>query len=86
MMHHLESRRRIWVNTWRTVYVLGLLALDIILYKGRLEMKAYKLRKLRHIMPEVFRVVLVPAGITFMRLHDVIQFAMGWQLDTVWDK
>ncbi len=35
-------------------------------------MKAYKLRiVLRRVMPEVFRVVLVPAGITFMRLHDV---------------
>ena len=42
-------------------------------------MKAYRLRVvLRHVKPETYRVVLVPAGITFMRLHDVIQFAMGW--------
>lgn len=43
-------------------------------------MKAYRLRiVLRHVKPEVYRVVMVPAGITFLRLHDVIQFAMGWQ-------
>lgn len=43
-------------------------------------MKAYRLRiVLRHVKPNVYRVVMVPAGITFIRLHDVIQFAMGWQ-------
>ncbi len=34
---------------------------------------------LRHVEPEASRVVMVPSGITFLRLHDVIQFVMGWQ-------
>lgn len=43
-------------------------------------MKAYKIKiTLKNSNPLVWRVVIVPAGITFKRLHDVIQFSMGWR-------
>ncbi len=43
-------------------------------------MKAYKLRVvLRGVEPEVSRVFMLPAGITFLRLHEVVQMGMGWQ-------
>jgi hypothetical protein len=42
--------------------------------------KSYQIKiSLRHIEPEVVRRVVMPAEINFLRLHDVIQFAMGWQ-------
>ncbi|MGG3450569.1 plasmid pRiA4b ORF-3 family protein [Domibacillus aminovorans] len=43
-------------------------------------MKAYQLLiTLKHINPAVWRRILIPAETNFKRLHDTIQFAMGWQ-------
>ena len=43
-------------------------------------MKAYEIDvKLTDSNPLVWRKIMVPAGITFKRLHDTIQMAMGWQ-------
>ena len=42
-------------------------------------MKAYQIKiKLIDSEPLIWRRVIVPAEITFKRLHDTIQFAMGW--------
>ena len=42
-------------------------------------MKAYEFDvKLSHSNPLIWRKIVVPAGITFKRLHDTIQMAMGW--------
>ncbi len=42
-------------------------------------MKAYQIKiELIASEPLVWRRIIVPAGITFKRLHDTIQFAMGW--------
>lgn len=42
-------------------------------------MKAYEIEvKLSDSNPLVWRKIMVPAGITFKRLHDTIQMAMGW--------
>lgn len=49
-------------------------------------MKAYKIKiELTGSKPLIWRRVLVPAEITFKRLHDVIQFAMGWGNDHLYD-
>ena len=42
-------------------------------------MKGYQLRIALKELPTVWRRVLVPGGITFLTLHQVIQYAMGWQ-------
>lgn len=43
-------------------------------------MNAYLIRiSLVGAVPPIWRRVYVPAEITFKRLHDVIQYAMGWQ-------
>ena len=43
-------------------------------------MKAYKIKiELRNSNPLIWRKVIVPSEITFRRLHDVIQFVMGWK-------
>lgn len=42
-------------------------------------MKAYQIKiELIDSEPLIWRRVIVPAEITFKRLHDTIQFAMGW--------
>ena len=42
-------------------------------------MKAYKLKiTLLDVNTPVWRIIVVPADITFKRLHDTIQLAMGW--------
>ena len=42
-------------------------------------MKAYQMKiELIDSEPLIWRRVIVPAEITFKRLHDTIQFAMGW--------
>lgn len=42
-------------------------------------MKAYQIKiELINSKPLIWRKVIVPAEITFKRLHDTIQFAMGW--------
>jgi hypothetical protein len=42
-------------------------------------MKAYQIKiELADSKPLVWRRVIVPADVTFKRLHDTIQFAMGW--------
>lgn len=42
-------------------------------------MKAYQIKiELVNSNPLIWRRVIVPVDITFRRLHDVIQFAMGW--------
>lgn len=49
-------------------------------------MKAYKIKiELTGSKPLIWRRVLVPEEITFERLHDVIQFAMGWGNDHLYD-
>ena len=35
--------------------------------------------KLKHIKPEIWRVIQVPESYTFWDLHVAIQDAMGWQ-------
>lgn len=43
-------------------------------------MKAYQIKiTLVGSSPLIWRKVIVPADITFKRLHDVIQFSMGWK-------
>ncbi|WP_391206711.1 plasmid pRiA4b ORF-3 family protein [Psychrobacillus sp. L4] len=43
-------------------------------------MKAYQfLITLEEVEPSVWRRFVIPAETTFKRLHDTIQFAMGWQ-------
>lgn len=43
-------------------------------------MKAYRIKiTLRNSNPLIWRRVIVPAEITFKRLHDVIQVSMGWR-------
>lgn len=43
-------------------------------------MKAYQIKiTLVDSEPSIWRRVIVPAEITFKRLHDVIQFSMGWK-------
>lgn len=43
-------------------------------------MKAYEIDiKLHHSNPPVWRRIIVPTSITFKRLHDTIQMAMGWR-------
>jgi len=43
-------------------------------------MKAYQIKiALVNSDPLIWRRVIVPADITFKRLHDVIQFSMGWR-------
>jgi hypothetical protein len=43
-------------------------------------MKAYRIKiTLRNSNPLIWRRIIVPAEITFKRLHDVIQVAMGWR-------
>ncbi|WP_346873555.1 plasmid pRiA4b ORF-3 family protein [Clostridium sp. UBA5988] len=43
-------------------------------------MKAYQIKiTLIDSVPLIWRRVIVPAEITFKRLHDVIQFSMGWK-------
>ncbi|WP_297422013.1 plasmid pRiA4b ORF-3 family protein [Clostridium sp.] len=43
-------------------------------------MKAYQIKiTLEGSSPLIWRRVVVPAEITFKRLHDVIQFSMGWK-------
>lgn len=45
-----------------------------------MDMKAYKIKIiLRNSDPLIWRRVIVPSEITFKRLHDVIQFTMGWK-------
>ena len=47
--------------------------------KGRFFMRAYRIKiALKDTEPLIWRGVIVPAEITFKRLHDVIQFSMGW--------
>ena len=42
-------------------------------------MKAYQIKiSLINSKPLIWRRVIIPADITFRRLHDVIQFSMGW--------
>ncbi|MGL4337726.1 MAG: plasmid pRiA4b ORF-3 family protein, partial [Turicibacter sp.] len=41
-------------------------------------MKAYQLKITLQELETVWRRVVVPEGITFKALHDVIQYAMGW--------
>ena len=42
-------------------------------------MKAYQIKiELIDSEPQIWRRIIVPAEITFKRLHDTIQFAMGW--------
>ncbi|MBS4223185.1 plasmid pRiA4b ORF-3 family protein [Lederbergia citrea] len=42
-------------------------------------MKAYQLKiTLMDVEPSVWRRVIIPAGTNFKRLHDTIQFSMGW--------
>ena len=42
-------------------------------------MKAYQIKiELMDSEPLIWRRIIVPANITFKRLHDTIQFAMGW--------
>lgn len=42
--------------------------------------KAYKFRvELQDVEPKVWRTFIIPAETTFKRLHDTLQFAMGWQ-------
>lgn len=42
-------------------------------------MKAYELKiSLKGAKPPIWRKVIVPSGINFMQLHNVIQVAMGW--------
>ncbi len=42
-------------------------------------MKAYKIKiTLKGSEPLIWRRVIVPAEITFKRLHDIIQLSMGW--------
>lgn len=43
-------------------------------------MKAYELKiSLKGAKPPIWRKVIVPSGINFMQLHNVIQIAMGWE-------
>ena len=44
--------------------------------------QVYQLRiRIRHISPQIWRRLLVPAQATLSQLHDVLQAAMGWQDD-----
>ncbi|MBM7866741.1 plasmid pRiA4b ORF-3 family protein [Heliobacterium gestii] len=43
-------------------------------------MKAYQIKiELKDSSPSIWRRVIIPADVTFKRLHDTIQFAMDWQ-------
>lgn len=45
-------------------------------------MKAYQIKiELTDSKPLIWRRIIIPAGVTFRRLHDTIQYSMGW-LDT----
>ncbi|WP_278320488.1 IS1096 element passenger TnpR family protein [Clostridium vincentii] len=45
-------------------------------------MKAYQIKiELIDSKPPIWRRVIIPADVTFKRLHDTIQFAMDW-----WDR
>ena len=49
-------------------------------------MKAYKIKiTLIDSNPLIWRKVIVPSEITFKRLHDVIQFSMGWRDEHYYD-
>lgn len=49
-------------------------------------MKAYRIKiELRDSNPLIWRRVMVPAEITFERLHDVIQISMGWLNNHLYD-
>ena len=49
-------------------------------------MKAYKIKiVLKDSKPLIWRRVIVPAEITFKRLHDVIQLSMGWNDNELYD-
>ena len=49
------------------------------LKEGVLELKAYQLKiSLVDSKPCTWRRVVIPADVTFRRLHDTIQFSMGW--------
>ena len=42
-------------------------------------MIAYRIKiTLKDTEPLIWRMVIIPGGITFKRLHDIIQFSMGW--------
>lgn len=47
--------------------------------KGSTYMKAYQVKiSLIDSEPQIWRRIIIPADITFKRLHDTIQFSMGW--------
>jgi hypothetical protein len=47
--------------------------------RKRAAAKVYELQvELEHITPLIWRRPLVPATITLPKLHDLLQFAMGW--------
>lgn len=49
-------------------------------------MKAYKIKiSLLDSNPLIWRRVIVPANITFKRLHEIIQFTMGWLDNRLYD-
>lgn len=48
--------------------------------KGDVMFLAYKMQvELLDVQPEVKRTFIIPAETTFTRLHDTLQFVMGWQ-------